>query len=146
MVRKRLQAHNRAYNSFESATRSKCRIDTIILFFHSCTSKIALHLRMCTNRTYFRCFCSNYDMSTTTFPYFHFTFFKIPVKFHILKKCTVSFFMMLLNLSNCSEFSCKFWKTFFFCSFCKTFIHICPFVIFTFSCCSKIFLCISNSC
>ena len=106
--------------------------------------KIAL--RVIAYRAYFRCFCSHYDMSTiTAFPYFDFALFKYLCSFNILKKCTISFFMMFLNLSYSSKFCCKFWKSFFLRCFGKPFLHICPLVVFTFCSSGQIFFCVTNS-
>ena len=107
-----------------------CAPDNILIVF-CMYFKIALWV--IAYRAYFRCFCSHYDMSTVTaFPYFDFALFKYLRSFNILKKCTVSFFMMFLNLSYSSEFCSKFWKSFFLRCFGKPFIHICPLVVFTF--------------
>ena len=58
--------------------------------------KIALW--MITYRTYFRRLSSYHNMSAVTaFPYLNFTLFKYLCSFNILKKCTISFFMMLLT-------------------------------------------------
>ena len=91
---------------------------------------------MITYRTYLRGFCSYHNMSTVpTFPYFDFTLFKYLCSFNILKECSISLLVMLLNLSYSSEFCCKLRKTFFLSSFCKALIHIGPLVIFTFCSC-----------
>ena len=59
--------------------------------------KIALW--MITYRTYFRCLSSYHNMpAVTTFPYLYFTLFKHLCSFNILKKCTISLFVVLLNL------------------------------------------------
>ena len=80
-----------------------------------------------TYRTYFRSLCSYYNMSTvTTFPHLNFTLFKYLCSFNILKECTISFFVVLLNLTYCPEFCCKLCEAFFLSCFSKIFIHICP--------------------
>ena len=113
----------------------------IILCVHF---KIAL--RMITYRAYRRCFCSYHNMSTVTaFPNLDLALFKHLRSFNIFKKCTISLLVMLLNLSYSSEFCCKFRKTFFLSCFSKTFIHICPLIIFAFSSSCQIFLCITDS-
>ena len=59
--------------------------------------KIALW--MITYRTYFRCLSSYHNMpAVTAFPYLYFTLFKHLCSFNILKKCTISLFVVLLNL------------------------------------------------
>ena len=56
-------------------------------------------LWMVTYWTYLRCLCSYHNMSTVTaFPYLNFTLFKHLCSFNILKKCTISLFVVLLNL------------------------------------------------
>ena len=100
-----------------------------------------------TYRTYFRSLCSYYNMSTvTTFPYLNFTLFKHLRSFNILKECTISFFVMLLNLAYCPEFCCKLWEAFLLSCFSKIFIHICPLIILAFCSCRQVFFCITNSC
>ena len=107
--------------------------------------KIALW--MITYRTYFRCLSSYHNMSAVTaFPYLNFALFKYLCSFNILKKCSISLLMVLLNLSYSPEFCCKLWESFFLSCFCKAFIHICPLIIFAFCSCCQIFLCITNSC
>ena len=107
--------------------------------------KIAL--RMITYRTYIRSFCSYHNMSTVTaFPYLNFALFKYLCSFNILKKCTISFLMVLLNLTYCPEFCCKLRESFFLSCFSKAVIHICPLIIFAFCRCRQVFLCITNSC
>ena len=60
---------------------------------------------MITYRTYLRSLCSYHDMSAVTaFPYLNFALFKYLCSFNILKKCTISFLMVLLNLTYCPEF------------------------------------------
>ena len=117
-------------------------ISLIILFMYF---KIAL--RMITYRTYIRRLSSYHNMSTVTaFPYLNFALFKYLCSFNILKKCTISLFVMLLNLSYSPEFCSKLMEPFFISSFSEAFIHICPLIIFAFCRCRQVFLCITNSC
>ena len=91
-------------------------ISLIILFMYF---KIALW--MITYRTYFRCLSSYHNMpAVTAFPYFNFTLFKNFSSFNILKKCTISFLMVLLNLTYCPEFCCKLRESFFLRCFSKS--------------------------
>src|SRR5574344_1921521 len=83
-------------------------------------------------RTYLRCFRSHYNVSAVTaFPNLNLTLFKYLSCFNIVKKCTISLFMMLLDCINSSELSCKLRKSFFFGCLSKAVVHICPLVLLT---------------
>ena len=57
--------------------------------------------------TPFRCLCTNNNMSAvTTFPNFNFALFKNLSCFNILKKCSISFFMMFFDFTNHTELLC----------------------------------------
>jgi len=74
-----------------------------------------------------------------TAPFNFFISFKRLSFFNFLKKCFISFFMMLLSICNHFIHCCNILKAFFSCHFCKFLINICPLLVLSFCCSFKIF-------
>ena len=84
--------------------------------------------------------CSNDDVSAVAaFPNLDFALFNYLSHLNVLKKRTISFFVVLFDGGNKPEFSCKLGKTFFVGGLCKACIHVGPFIVFAFGGVSEVF-------
>ena len=103
-------------------------------------------LRMTAYRTNLRCLRSYHDVTAVSaLPDFYFALSKNFCCFYILKKCAISFLVMFFDFAYETEFRREFREAFRFCGFCKIFIHISPFIIFTFCRCQEVLRSISDA-
>ena len=101
---------------------------------------LKIGLRMRADRTYLGSVRSDEDMSAVpAFPHLDLALFKDLPHLYIFQEGTVTLFVMLFDGCDHPELLSQLWKTFFFCSLCKTFIHIGPLIIFAVSRSAQIF-------
>ena len=95
---------------------------------------------MLANGANLRCVGANVHMTAVTaFPNNLFVLCENGDGFHILQKRTVAFFVGFFDSGNATELFCERMEAFFIRFSCHTFVHIGPFVVFTFSSVEKVF-------
>ena len=77
---------------------------------------------------------SNYDMTAVTaLPNLDLALGKYFLHLNILEERTVSLFVMLLDLTDCTELSCEFRESFSLSCLGEILIHVCPLIVLTVS-------------